>query len=276
MDRVTSADGTRIAYHRLGDGPPLVLVPGSGAANPIAWTNVIPTLEKHFTVYAVDRRGRGESGDGPAYAIEREFEDIAAVLEATGEPADLLGHSFGALCALEAARLTPNVRRLILYEPAFTLPGVTLYRDGVIDRLQLLLDSGDLEGVLTTLYRDVAEIPEHEIEQLKATPAWATRLATAHTLPREARAQDGYTFDGQRFRRLQVPTLLLAGSESPPFLKAAMQALDDSMPNSRIALLDGQQHLAMYTAPEFFLEPILSFLLAPEDMLTDLEHGSQP
>src|SRR5690554_193295 len=155
IDRVPSADGTPIAYHRLGSGPPLVLVAGSGAANPVAWTNVIPTLETHFTVYAMDWRGRGESGDGPAYVIEREFEDIAAVLGATGEPANLLGHSFGALCALEAARLAPNVRRLILYEPAFTLPGVTLYREGIIDRLQMLLNAGDREGVLTTLYRDV-------------------------------------------------------------------------------------------------------------------------
>lgn len=251
MDRVISADGTPIAYHRLGSGPPLLLVPGSGAANPIAWTNVIPTLLKHFTVYAVDRRGRGESGDSPTYTIEREFEDIAAVVEATGEPANLLGHSFGALCALEAALLTSSVRRLILYEPAFTLPGVTLYQE-------------------------VAQIPEDEIEQLKATPAWATRLATAHTLPREARAEDEYTFDGQRFRRLHVPTLLLAGSESPPFLQAAMRALDDSLPNSRIAILPGQQHLAMYTAPELFLETILPFLLAREDMLTGLENGSPP
>jgi pimeloyl-ACP methyl ester carboxylesterase len=251
LDRVISADGTPFAYHRLGSGPPLLLVPGSGAANPIAWTNVIPTLLKHFTVYAVDRRGRGESGDSPTYTIEREFEDIAAVVEATGEPANLLGHSFGALCALEAALLTSSVRRLILYEPAFTLPGVTLYQE-------------------------VAQIPEDEIEQLKATPAWATRLATAHTLPREARAEDEYTFDGQRFRRLHVPTLLLAGSESPPFLQAAMRALDDSLPNSRIAILPGQQHLAMYTAPELFLETILPFLLAREDMLTGLENGSPP
>ena len=267
MNKVVSPDGTPIAYDRLGKGPPLILVPGSGAANPVAWTDVIPTLEESFTVYSIDRRGHGESGDSSRYAIEREFEDIAAVVDSTGEPANLLGHSFGALCALEAALLTPNIRKLILYEPAITLPGVTLYPEGVIDRLQALLDVGDKEAVLTTLYRDVAMIPAEEIEQLKASPVWPTRLATAHTLPREARAEDRYYFDGQRFRRLQIPTLLMLGSESPSFLKAATEILDDSLPNSRIAALPGQQHLAMYTAPQLFLETVLPFLLEPGEYL---------
>jgi pimeloyl-ACP methyl ester carboxylesterase len=116
MEKVTSPDGTRIAYYRSGAGAPLILVPGTGAANPVAWTAVLPALEAHFSVYAVDRRGHGESGDSPTYAIEREFEDIAAVVDSIGGPVNLLGHSFGGLCALEAALLTPNLRKLVLYE----------------------------------------------------------------------------------------------------------------------------------------------------------------
>ena len=101
LDKVTSRDGTPITYYRSGAGSPLILVSGAGAANPVAWTAVVPALEGHFSVYAVDRRGHGESGDGLPYAIEREFEDIAAVVDAVGEPVNLLGHSFGAFVPLE-------------------------------------------------------------------------------------------------------------------------------------------------------------------------------
>ncbi|RPJ21296.1 MAG: alpha/beta hydrolase [Chloroflexi bacterium] len=261
MDKVTSPDGTPIVYYRSGTGSPLILVPGSGAANPVAWTGVIPTLEEHFSVYAVDRRGHGESGDSPIYAIEREFEDIAAVADSIGEPANLLGHSFGALCTLGAAFLTPNIRKLILYEPAIPLPGVAIYPEGVIDRLQALLEAGDREAVLTTLYHEVIRLPPHEIEQLRSSPAWSARVATAHTLPREARAEEQYEFDPQRFKDLQTPTLFLLGGDSPPFLKAATEAINTALPNGRVAVMPGQQHIAMYTAPELFLHNVLTFLI---------------
>jgi len=260
MDKVTSSDGTSIAYYRSGTGSPLILVPGTGAANPVAWTDVIPALEEHFRVYAVDRRGHGESEDSPTYAVEREFEDIAAIADSLGEPINLLGHSFGALCALEAALRTRNIRKLILYEPAIPLPGVAIYPEGVIDRLQLLLDAGDREAVLTTLYREVVMLPAHEIEQLRSSPAWSARMATAHTLPREARAEEQYKFDAQRFKDLQTPTLFLLGGDSPPFLKAATEAIHAALPNSRVAVMPGQQHIAMYTAPDLFLHNVLTFL----------------
>jgi pimeloyl-ACP methyl ester carboxylesterase len=259
MDKVISRDGTPIAFHRRGTGPPLVLVHGSGA-NPVAWTAVLPALEEHFTVYALYRRGRGESGDGPTYAIEREYEDIAAVVDSTGEPANLLGHSFGALCALEAALLTPNVHKLILYEPAIPLPGVVLYPDGVIDRLQALLDAGDRDGLLTVLYREIVMIPQHEFEKLRSSAAWPERLASAHHALREARAEDEYVFDAQRFKDMHIPTLFLLGGDSPHFLKEATETITAALPNSRIAVMPGQQHTAMYSAPDLFLREILTFL----------------
>jgi pimeloyl-ACP methyl ester carboxylesterase len=263
MEKVTSHDGTPIAYYRSGAGSPLILVPGTGAANPVAWTAVLPALEEHFSVYAVDRRGHGESGDSPTYAIEREFEDIAAVVDSMGEPAHLLGHSFGALCALEAALLTQNLCKLVLYEPAIPLPGISLYPKGVIERLQSLLDADDREGVLTMLYREVVMMPPHEIEQLRSSPAWPARVATAHTLPRESRAEKEYRFDAQRFKDLHTPTLLLLGGDSPQFLKAATETIDTALPNSRIAVMPGQQHTAMYTAPDLFASELIRFLLEP-------------
>src|SRR3712207_1323335 len=122
QETVTSKDGTPIAYRRSGEGPPLVLVHGT-AADHSRWRPVLPAFEQSFTVYAIDRRGRGGSGDSDDYAIEREFEDVAAVVDSFGEPANLLAHSYGALCALEAALLTTNVRKLVLYDPGIELAG---------------------------------------------------------------------------------------------------------------------------------------------------------
>jgi pimeloyl-ACP methyl ester carboxylesterase len=190
MEKVISKDGTPIGFYRRGAGPPLILVSGSGTANPIAWTAVIAELEKHYTVYALYRRGRGASGDNPNYAIQREFEDIAAVVDAMDEPANLLGHSYGALCALEAALLTHNLRKLVLYEPGIKLPGVILNPPEAIQRMQTLLELGDREGLLAILYREILKIPEHEYEQLRSAPSWSERVAFAQTMVREARAEE--------------------------------------------------------------------------------------
>jgi pimeloyl-ACP methyl ester carboxylesterase len=259
-EKVTSRDGTPIAYYRSGTGRPLILTPGTGAAKPVAWP-VFSELEKQFTVYAVDRRGRGKSGDSPTYAIEREFEDMAAVADAIGKPASLLGHSFAALIALGAALLTQNLRRLILYEPWIPGPGVPVYPDGYIDRLEGLLAAGDREGVLTTHYREDAGLTPDEIEKVKSSPAWPERLATAHTLPREMRAEEGYRFDAQRFKGFHTQTLLLLGGDSPQGFIESTKTLDKALPDSRIAVMPGQAHIAMYTAPDLFLHEVLTFLL---------------
>src|SRR5688572_24310787 len=116
MSTFRSGDGTTIACEKIGSGPPLVLVHGT-AADHTRWAPVLPALSGRFTIYACDRRGRGASGDGASYAMEREFEDVAAVVDGIGGPVDLLGHSYGALCSLEAAVLARNLRRLALYEP---------------------------------------------------------------------------------------------------------------------------------------------------------------
>jgi pimeloyl-ACP methyl ester carboxylesterase len=259
-NKVISRDGTPIAYYRSGTGPPLILVPGAGAANPVAWP-VVPALEEHFTVYTVDRRGHGESGDRSTYAIEREFEDIVAVVDSMGEPANLLGHSFGGLCALEAALLTQNMRKLVLYEPlSIPLPDLPVYPEGFINQLQALIDANDREGTLNMFYRVIAGLSPKVIEQLKLTPAWPDRLAIAHTLPRELRADGRYRFDAQRFIDMHIPTLLLGGGDSRDFEKKGNELVAEALPNCRIAIMPGQQHAAMYTAPELFVGEVMQFL----------------
>jgi pimeloyl-ACP methyl ester carboxylesterase len=264
LQHVTSPDGTRIAYHRVGAGPPLVLAPGTAAANPLAWSGVTPRLAERFTVCALDRRGHGASGDSPAYALAREAEDLAAVVYAQPEPAHLLGHSFGALAALEAALLAWNLRKLVLYEPAFPLGGAPLYAPEMVERYEAQLAAGDRAGVMEAFYTELVGLAPREIAGLRASPAWPERLRAAHAVPREMRAEAGYVFDAGRFAALRLPVLLLAGGESGEFLAAPTRALLAALPRSRLAALPGQGHIAMYTAPRLFVQTVLDFLDEPE------------
>lgn len=261
MGKVKSKDGTLIAYQRSGSGQALVLVHGTGADH-TRWAPVMPLLRKHFTIIAVDRRGRGQSGDADAYAIEREFEDVAAVVDSIGGQVNLLGHSFGAQCCLEAALRTSHIRRLILYEPPITTEGV-FYPPGVRDIMQVLLKAGDREGLLTTFLRELVGMSDYEISSLKAEPTWTARLAAAHSILREL-PDEGYILDLKRFRNVRIPALLLLGGNSPPFLVAATKAVHAALQNSTVLVMPGQQHVAMNTAPEFFVHEVVAFLRQPD------------
>jgi pimeloyl-ACP methyl ester carboxylesterase len=266
MESVMSADGTRIAYQRCGDGPPLVLVHGT-LDDHQRWAQLLPALGERFTVFVFDRRGRGGSmaADGAPYAIEREFEDVAAVVDATGEPAHLLGHSYGALCALEAALLTENLRKLVLYEPPILAwaggpsspPGEMRTAKA---KIETLLAAGDQEGAVLVFAREIVQLPEEVIAMFRAMPEWQGVLAMAPTIADEVNGVGGYVFDPARFQDLTTPALLLMGGESPPFLQAATEAVAGALPHCRLAVLPGQGHLAMDLAPELFLREITQFL----------------
>jgi len=160
MEQITSSDGTVIGFRRSGAGHPLLLVHGT-TADHRRWAPISPHFEQYFSVYAMDRRGRGGSSDSPDYDIMREAEDVAAMVEAIGEPVFILGHSYGGLCSLEAALLTDKVSRLILYEPPIPT-GLPSYPPGVPDRLQALVDSGELEAALEVFFREIVRMPEHK------------------------------------------------------------------------------------------------------------------
>jgi pimeloyl-ACP methyl ester carboxylesterase len=255
---VRSADGTRIACWRSGEGPPLVLVHGT-AADHARWMPVLPAFEERFAVCAVDRRGRGGSGDAEGYAIEREFEDAAAVVDSLGEPVNLLGHSYGGLVALEAALLTGNVRKLVLYDPGIEVAGEEIYAPEVIGRLEALLEAGDRDGVVATTMREVAGLPPETVEHMRSQPVWQARVAAAHTIPRELRAVKAYGFDPERFGDLGVSTLVLSGGDSPAALKTAAEAVDEALPDSRAFVMAGQGHAAMDTGTDLFTTEVLRF-----------------
>jgi pimeloyl-ACP methyl ester carboxylesterase len=258
MLTITSKDGTRIAYSRSGSGPPLVLVHGT-TADRTRWSRVVPELEPHFTVYALDRRGRGASGDAVGYAIEREFEDVAAVIDAIDEPVFLLGHSYGAICSLEASILTDKVRRLVLYEPPIPIDR-PVYPPGVPERIQALVDAGDGEAALEVFFREVVRMPDRELDVYRTLPAWKVRITLAPTIPRELTIERGYRFQPERFAQFSIPTLLLLGGDSPPLFRQTIDMISAALPTSRIVVMPGQQHVAMDTAPELFLKEVIGFL----------------
>lgn len=257
--RFGSVDGTSIGAWRSGTGPPLVLVHGT-TSDHARWNVILPRLEARFTCFAVDRRGRGTSHDSATYSIEREFEDIAAVVDGIGGPVDLLGHSFGGLCAMEAALRARNLRRLILYEPAAFVPGAGVYGDEILERLDWLWATGDREGLTVSMLRDVAGLSQTTIDVLRRQAYWRTRLAVAHTIPRELRADEEYRLDAGRLGGIQKRTLLLLGGNSPGFYQEGTRMLHEMIPDSRIHTFPGHDHAAMDTAPKMFTDAVLAFL----------------
>jgi len=261
VSTAVSRDGTEIGYFTGGEGPPLVLVHGV-LGDHTRWDVLRPQLEPHVTVHAMDRRGRGASGDGPNYAVEREFEDIAAVVDevaaTSGTTVDVYGHSGGASFALGAATLTSNVGRLVLYEPA--LEPKRLLSDGLLERLDALLAADDPDAVVETFCREVLHMDDEQIGIYRAQPSWSARVAAAHTLPRELRVPPEELFDPRRAATVTAPTLLLEGSETPDGFKSSMRTIADTLADGRVAVLDGQAHSADVLAPDLVTEKVLGFL----------------
>ena len=224
MKKVTSKDGTVIGFWKSGAGPSLLLVHGT-TADHSRWTPILPQFEQHFTVYTMDRRGRGGSQDSPDYDIMREAEDVAAVVEAIGKPVFLLGHSYGGVCCLEASLLTDKISRLILYEPPIPT-GLPMYPEGVPDRIQTFIDSGRLEAGLKVFFQEVVRMPEHELETYRKLPVWKTRIQLTPYFPRELAIDRTYSFDAEKFAHFQVPTMLLLGGDSPPLFSQAIELID--------------------------------------------------
>jgi len=261
MDSVTSGDGTQIAFERRGDGPPLVLVHGTAIDHHV-WDRVSPDLAEQFTVYAMDRRGRGESGDADDYAIEREFEDVVAVAAAADGPVTLLGHSYGAVCAIGAAPRVSGLEQLVLYEPPLWVEGRTRVPGSVIDRMEAAADRDGQaanERILELFFEEVAESPER-LEAIRSSPNYDRHVAAAAKLPRELRGREGYRPTPDSYPTVSVPTTLLLGTESPKALARSTEAAADLFPDSRIERLPGQGHGAMYTAPDLLTATLTSVL----------------
>jgi pimeloyl-ACP methyl ester carboxylesterase len=263
INRAVSSDGTAIAYWICGSGPPLLLIHGS-IGDHTRWGALTAYLEPHFTVYAMDRRGRGGSSDHPDYQIEREYEDVVAVVDAVAESSGsaviVYGNSYGGLCAFGAATGTSNISRLILYEGWPPLnPAAFVSPPGFVERMEALLAEGKREAVLETVMREVVKMSAAEIEAYRAHPSWPARVAAVHTFPREERAFAQAHFDPNRAARIAIPTLLLTGSDSPDW-HPEVETVAAAFPNARIAVLEGQGHVADVVAPELVAAQLFAFL----------------
>ena len=262
MSRISyarSVDGTRIGYRTSGAGAPLVLVHGATADSTVM-SLLTPLLEQHFTVHAMDRRGRGHSGDAPPYDIILEYADIAAVVDAcarsAGQTVSLYGHSYGAVCALGAALRTRNVERLFLYEPGF---GAALSPEpGVLDRVDDLVATGQDDAALEHFYRAAVGMSVEDVAVMRSQPSWRARLATVPTISREVRVAAGLEFDPAPYQDFGTPSVLLLGERSTPGQKSVVAAIDAGLPRSTIVTLPGQAHAAQITAPDLVANALIS------------------
>lgn len=259
METILSTDGTTIAYQKTGTGTPLVMVHGTNGSH-AHWNLALPQLNQHFTVYAMERRGRGQSGDTPNYSIEREFEDVAALANSVGGPVDVFGHSFGAACVLGAVQQIPNLRRMILYEPPMLQEQQSPQRAVLLDNMEKMLADGEREKVVVTLLRDMLNVPQAMVDRISAAPNWASQVDAAHTIPRELRQSHCYVPNLTALEQITISVMFLLGSDSPSFFKQTTETLNVCLANSQIVMLAGQQHSAMLTAPELFANEIIKFL----------------
>jgi pimeloyl-ACP methyl ester carboxylesterase len=278
--RRASADGTTIAFSRAGHGPPLILVDGAlchrGAGPNRA---LAQRLSRDFTVLTYDRRGRGESGDTAPYAVEREIEDIAALVETVGGPVSLYGISSGGLLALEAAtRLADAVARLVVYEIPFVVdesrPPVP---HEVAEQLDELLAAGRRGAAVKLFMRDVARLPSWLVGAMPAFPGWRSNKAVAHTLVYDIAimgdTQRGEPLPAGRWSSAGVPALVLCGGRSPAWVRNAAAQLAEMLPAAQHRTLDGQTHYAKADA----LAPVLTefFTGTTSHRVSGVEHSGR-
>ena len=247
VKKVLSKDGTPIAFDRIGNGPPVILVDGALCYRGIGQTGQLAELlAQHFTVFTYDRRGRGGSGDTPPFAVEREVEDIAALLSEAGGAAFVWGTSSGAVLALEAANRLCGIKRLALYEAPFIVDGSRSTTEGDWVRIGEAV-AADRRSDALQLFLKMVGAPAFFIAVMRLMPVWSKLKAVAHTLPYDGAIvrdnQRGKPLPGNRWASVTVPTLVTDGGKSPAWMRQANRSLAASLPNAQYRTLEGQAHM---------------------------------
>jgi pimeloyl-ACP methyl ester carboxylesterase len=241
MDTTTSKDGTSIAFDRLGDGPPVVLVSG-GSVDRQDNAPLADALAKSFTVFNYDRRGRGPSGDTPPYAVQREVEDIDAVIDAAGGSAHLYGISSGAALAMEAAASGSAITKLALYEPPWVPEGGPRPPAESAKTYTELVEAGRRGDAVEFFMSKVVGMPDEFVAQARSAPFWAKQEALAHTLAYDATIMDDYWLPADRASIVKVPTAVIAGSATFAWIIDTARALAEAIPDAELRVLEGQTH----------------------------------
>jgi pimeloyl-ACP methyl ester carboxylesterase len=245
MRKVISKDGTAIAFDQSGEGAAIILVSGAFTVrSQPTMVQLAGLLAPHFTMFNYDRRGRGESGDTPPYAVEREVEDLAALIKKAGGSTFVWGWSSGAALALEAAARSLAITRLALYEPPFIVDDSRppLPKDSVT-QITEMISSGRRGDVVEYFMTRAAEAPAELVAQMRNTPMWEAMEVVAHTLIYDVTLMGGNNaLPTERVASVRVPTLVIDGGASPAWMHHAAQAVADALPNAQRCTLPGQTH----------------------------------
>ena len=260
MKTVASADGTPLAVEISGSGPPLIMLAGAFCTR-AATAPLAQALHDRFTVFNVDRRGRGDSGDTQPYAVQREVEDIAAVVEAAGGAAAVFGHSSGANLALEAAASGVPLTKLVLYEPPFVVDGSRpLLAADMPQRLTALVDGGR-RGDAVELYQiEGIGMPADVVAGMRNAPFRPALEALAHTLAYDARVVGDLSLPAGALAAVAAPVLVISGENSPAMLRSAAAAVAAAVASGRSVVLAGQMHDVV---PEVTAPVVAEFLARP-------------
>jgi pimeloyl-ACP methyl ester carboxylesterase len=254
-----SADGTRIAFDLLGDGLPLVIVSGL-LCDRQRTRELAEALARDFAVVNYDRRGRGDSGYGALYEVEREVEDLAALIAAVGGDAAVYGHSSGAGLALRAAALGLPISRLVLHEPPYGPDDEDSMRSSreLAGRVGAAL-AEDRRADAVALFMAASGMPPEMASEIAADPRMR---ALAPTMPYDfavmGDVERGGTIPEDVVRAVAVPTLVLAGGASPAFFRDTTERIAELLPDGRHEVLDGQDHGATASA----VAPVVGAFLA--------------
>ena len=238
---VEAKDGTTIGFDRTGAGPPVVLVCG-GSVDRTANAELTSLLSSDFTVYNYDRRGRGDSGDTAPYEIEREFEDLDAVIAAAGGSASVYGISSGAVLALKAAGDGLGITKLALYEPPYVPEGERRPPADTAATFTELVEDGRRDAAVEFFIAEVVGLPPEFVAGARTQPFWEAHEAIAHTLAYDATIMDDYRLRADEFADTKTPTLVLVGGASFPWMAVTAQELADALPDAKRKTLEGQQH----------------------------------
>ena len=259
MNQVRSKDGTPIAYERSGSGPALILVDGALCSRAFGPSpKLAPLLAQHFTVFAYDRRGRGQSGDTQPYSPGREVEDIAALVQEAGGSASLLGLSSGGALALQAAAAGLDINKVAAYEPPYVDDAGQRGGDAYEGQLKRLIASGDRGGAVKYFMKDMVGAPAPIVVLMRLMPwIWRKLAAVAHTLPYDAALMTGFRIPRSSFAFIRVPALVMNGSKTDQRLKDAARAIAAVIPGARHSELAGQTH---NVKPDVLTPAVVEFL----------------
>lgn len=241
MEYVSSKDGTRIGYGRLGSGPAVVIVCGA-SVNRSSNAPVAELLAERFSVFNYDRRGRGPSEDTPPYSVAREIEDLDAVIAAAGGSAFAYGLSSGAALVLEAAIAGVPIAKLALWEPPYINDPALRPPSDAVQTYERSISEGRRGDAVEFFMTKIVGMPSAFVEQARSQPWWSATEALAHTLAYDGRIMGDYSLPLDRVSRVNAPTLLVAGGASPPFMRETAEALANALPNGAVETLEGQTH----------------------------------